>query len=290
MSAGQSPISASPYLGGLLVFFVRALRSYLPLVVLLPLAAAVVAFIVAGRIPPAYVAQASIQIGRVDGAQLLDPQIVTSRLNSQAFNQRMLASMMNSPEGSHGRQSVLATLTARPGSAGNVDVVARASDAQQARRALDVTVQLLNEEQEKLAQPLLAGIKEQLASSEAEIASLSRDREKLSTLVKTIEEDPGDAATARFRSAWLMELVSRNDRQLAEARAARSVLASRLGLAKTYLSELLDGAFVSPTELSPHKTLIAGEVAVLTLFICILFALMRYPKSTGQTSVLGHPR
>jgi uncharacterized protein involved in exopolysaccharide biosynthesis len=142
-------------------------------------------------------------------------------------------------------------------------------------------VQLLNEEQDRVAGPLLADIKEQLVTSEANIASLLQARETLSTLVKALEAQPGDTASAAFRSVWLLDLASRGEQRLAGARAERYALASRLGSWKTYPSAIVDGAFVSPAYVSPRTTAIAGGAGALTLLLCILFALMRYPRNIG---------
>jgi hypothetical protein len=280
MSAEQGLISGDRYLGGLLVFFVRAVRHYLLLVILLPLAVAALAFFIARQLPPVYGTQASIRIGRVDGSELLSPQAAASRINSQAFKQRVLRSMNISLSDDQAARLVLTGLAARPDVSDAVVVGARGSTVQQVRQVLDVTVQLLNEEQERVAGPLLADIKEQLATSDANIASLLQARESLSTLAKAFDAQSGDAASASFRAVWLLDLVSRSEQRLTSARAERQGLASRLGSWRNYPTNLLDGAFVLAAYLSPRTAAIAGVAGALTLLICILFALMRQPRNT----------
>jgi hypothetical protein len=281
MSAEQSLISGDRYLGGLLVFLLQAVRKYLLLVILLPLVVMASAFFIARHLAPVYGVQAGIRIGRVDGAESLSPQAAASRINSLAFKQRVLQSMnIPSGDGQLGRL-VSAGLAARQETSDVVAVGARGSTTQQVRQVLDITVQLLNEEQQRVGGPLLADIKEQLATSDANIASLLQARESLTTLTKSLEVPTGDAAAASFRAVWLLDLVSRSELRLDAARAERRALASRLGSWRTYPSALVDGAFVTPVNVAPRAMAIAVVAGMLTLLICILFVLMRQPKNTG---------
>lgn len=276
MSAEQSLISGNGYLGGLLGFSLQAVRNYLVMVIALPLLVTALAFVIARQLPPVYGAQASIRIGRVDGTDLLSPQAAASRINSQPFRQRMLQTIKLPRED---YQSV--GVSARPETSDTIVVGARASTTQQVQRILDVTVQLLNDEQERVAGPLLSDIKEQLASNDANIASLLQARDSLSGLAKGLEAQSGDAASTSYRAVWLLDLSSRVEQRLTNARAERYALASRLGSWKTYPTAIVDGAFVSSAQVSPRTMAIAGIAGVLTLLGCILFALLRHPRNIG---------
>src|SRR6266702_1898997 len=152
MDSKQGLISEDTYLGGVLAFFFQAVRKYFLLVILLPLAVAVLAYFSAQQLPPVYGAQASIRLGRVDGVAFLSPQAAAVRINSQAFKQRVLQAT-NVPQRSDLARMIAAGLVAGPEAAESVTLGAQASSTQQVQQVLEVTMKLLNEEQDKVGGP-----------------------------------------------------------------------------------------------------------------------------------------
>jgi hypothetical protein len=287
MSVEQGPISADQYVGGLLMFFYRAVRRNLLLVIILPVVVAALAFAIARQFPPVYGAQASIRLGRFDGAELMSLQSAVARINSPTFKQRALQAM-NLPVVGKDRaaQLVAGSLTARSETSDMVAVTVNAPTVQQVRQALDVTVQLLNEEQDRIRQPLMADINEQLANIDANIVSLSQARDSLSAAAKAIEAQPADPASAGFRTVWLLDLASRNEQRLTIAKAERHAMVARLGSWKTYPTTLLDGTFLSPRVVSVSSARIAIVAGLAMLLACILYALMREPRG-GHRKLAG---
>lgn len=284
MDSKQGLMSEDRYLGELLAFFFQAVRKYLLMVILLPPVVAVLAYFLAQQLPPVYGAQASIRLGRADGVAILSPQAAAARINSKAFKQRVLQSI-NVPLQSDLARTVAGGLVAGSEAADSVTLGAQASSAQQVRQVLEVTVQLLNEEQDKAGAPLVADIKEQLAASDAKISGLLQAQENLLKRVDPKETQSGDAASASFRAIWLLDLVSRNEERLAGARVDRQGLVSRLGSWRNYPTTLTDGAFISAIPVSPRVVAIAAVAGMLTFLICILFALMRQPKNADALAV-----
>ncbi len=90
MSDARSMISGDQYLGGLLMFFWRAVRRHLFLVLLLPLVAMAVGYFTALQLPPVQVAQGHIRLGRMDGAEATSLLGAVSRVNSPSFKQRIV--------------------------------------------------------------------------------------------------------------------------------------------------------------------------------------------------------
>ena len=71
MSASPSSVPGDQYLLGLFMFLCRTIRANLFLTVLLPLASMAIAYVAAQWMPIVYTAQASIRIGKVDGAEAI---------------------------------------------------------------------------------------------------------------------------------------------------------------------------------------------------------------------------
>ena len=175
MSASPSTVPGDQYLIGLFTFLCRTIRANLFLTVLLPLASMTIAYVAALQVMPiVYAAQASIRIGRVDGAEAISLTGAVSRINSLSFKQRVVQGM-NFPaaEGARPAQLIFGSLTAKQETAVDmVSVSVQATTAQQARDIVAVAVALLNEEQRKIQEPLETNIKEQVATYDATISSL----------------------------------------------------------------------------------------------------------------------
>lgn len=275
-------ISGDHYLGGLLLFFYRTIRRHLLLLVLPTVVVAALAFVVARQLPEVYSAQVSLRIGQVDGAATMNVQDTVLRINSPSFKRHVLQSMNFPADDDRSAQLVLTSLTARPETANTVAVFVRATTEQDVRRALDVTVRLLNEEQEKIRGPLIADVNQQLATSDANIARLLQAKDSASALMKATFDAPApDSAAAISQRIWLLDLVSRNEQQLANAQTDRRTLAMRLSPLRTFPTALVDVDSVAPAlvSLRPKTAMIVG--GALTFLACLLYALALRPKTAG---------
>jgi hypothetical protein len=282
MSASPSTVPGDQYLLGLFMFLCRTIRANLFLTVLLPLASITIAYIAAQRMPIVYTAQASIRIGRVDGADAISLVGAVSRINSLSFKQRVVQGM-NFPaaEGPRPAQLIFGSLTARQETAADtVSVSVQATTAQQARDIMAVAVALLNEEQRKIQEPLETDIKQQLATYDATISSLLETRESLAVLTKEdTKAASGDPVLVSLRRVWLSDLVSRNEQRLAAARSERHVLSARLGGWRTYPTALLDELFVSSGFAHARPATIAIIAGAVVFLIFLFRAMLREPKA-----------
>lgn len=278
MNEPQIIISKESYLSGLIATLFQALRPRILLVILLPIVVALVVFGLSHLLPSAFEAQASVRIGRIDGAEVMTLQTAVVRVNSLSFKQRVLRAL-NLPD-TEERQArlIYSSLSAKGETSDTIAVNVQASSPQQVGQVFDAVVQFLNEDQKWLREPLIADINEQLVTVDATIAELTRTRESLTALGKSMADvQSHDAASAAFRSVWLFDLVARNEQRLDAAKAERHALAVRLGSWRTYQTATVDGAFILPKQVSPRplrKALIMGG---LTLLGCVLYALWRAP-------------
>jgi hypothetical protein len=274
-------VPGDQYLGGLFLFFGRAIRKHLLVMTLLSLIVMAVTYFAALQLPTVYTAQGSIRIGRVDGAEAISPIAAVSRINSPSFKQRVIqATTLPAGDGNQPAQLILGNLSARQETAGTVAVSVRATTAQQVRDALAAVVNLLNEEQRRTLGPLETDIKEQLAASETSIASLLETRDLLSSLAredsKGAHSDPAFAALLRL---WLSDLDSRNEHRLAAAKAEQRALSARLGAWKNYPTALLDDAFVSQGFALARPITIAVFAGGVIFLLLVLSALLRESKA-----------
>jgi hypothetical protein len=279
MSVSPRMVPGDQYLSGLWMFLFRTIRANLFLIFLLPLASMLIAYVAALQMPTVYAAQGSVRIGRVDGAEAISLMGMVSRINSLAFKQRVVLGM-NFPEDTRPARLIFSSLAARQETTDAVGVRVQATTAQQARDILAAAVDLLNEEQRKIRDALEADIKEQLATSDATIASLLETRASLSALAKEESRDaPGDPASAMLRRVWLSDLVSRNEQRLVAARSERHVLSTRLGAWRTYPTALLDEPFVLPGFAIASPLTIAIFTGAVVFLIFLLRAMLREPKT-----------
>lgn len=281
MSEERTLISGHQYLGGLLIFLYRAVRNRLPLMIVVTLLVTVSAYFAAPQPALIYGAQASIQIGRVAGADAMGLQAAVARVNARSFKRQVLQSM-NLPAVENDRASRLffEGLTAKSEASGTLTVNILGASEQQARQALDVVVRLLNQDQEKVSEPMLADINAQIAERDANIVSLTKAREALLALTKasTTDAKPEGQADDDLRSVLVLDLLSRNENMLLTARAERRELASRLGSWNTYPTAIVDDVLVSSSPGSPRPSRIALLAGGFTFAGFLLYALMRARK------------
>jgi hypothetical protein len=281
MSEQRSLVSGDQYLAGLVIFFYQAVRKQLLLVILVPLAVMAITFFASQQLSPIYAGQASVRIGRVDGTEAISLQAAVARINSQAFKERVLRSMNLPTTGDDPpAQLIFGSLTARPETSDSLVVSVRADSNEHLRQGLQVTVRLLNDEQEKIQGPVFEDLRAQLTVVDANIAKLSETRESLLALTKasiaqaTPGAQPGGREPVALQSVFLSDLVSRNEERLFNARTTRLALAARLNSWKTYPTTIVDDIFVSRTPIFPRSllmTFFAGGVAFLGL---LLYALL----------------
>lgn len=269
MRVSPNAVPGDQYLGGLFVFLCRAIRDHLFLTVLLPLVAAVIAYVAALQLPPVYTAQGNVRIGRVDGTEAASIAGVVSRLNSLSFKHRVIEAMGLPPASDRAAQLIFQSLAAKQQAVDTLAVSVGAPGAQQARDAAATVVSLLDEEQRKVKELLEADVKEQLATSEATIAGLLETKDTLAALVKENPQGASvDPTSLVLRSVWLADLIARNEQRLAAAKAERQVLSAKLGVWKTYPPTLLDGFFVSSAvAVRPAMMAFLAGGAVFVLFL-----------------------
>ena len=249
----------------------------------LPTAAAMaVAFFVARQLPPAYGMQVSMRMGKVDGSEAVNAQDTLLRINSPSFKRRVLQSMNFSADNDRSAQLVLTSLTARPETANTLALFVRAATKQDVRRAVDVTIRLLNQEQEEIRAPLIADIKQQLAASDANVVRLLQARDSASALTKAaFDAPPPESAAAISQRILLLDLVSRNEQKLASEQADRRALAMRLSPLRTYPTALVDADSAAPARMSFRTSTAMLVAGALTLLVCLLYALTHQPRIAG---------
>jgi hypothetical protein len=274
-------VSAAQYLGGLLTFLYKEVHRRLIFIGLLTAAAVGIAFFVSRFLPQAYSAPASVRLGHVDSDEVTSPQAAAARINSPSFKQRVLQSM--EPTAGDGRAAKMAavTFTARPESSDTININVQASDKGQVSQALDVIVRLLNEEQDRFGEPVIADIKEQLTASDANVASLLQMQQSLTAQTKMLPETSSQNVDPR--ALWLLDLVSRNEQQLAAATAERRALAARLGPWRSYPTTLVDSAFIVPVLISSRPATLMIVAGMLTFLACLLYLLTFARRPAGST-------
>lgn len=277
-----------PYLSGLLLFFVQSVRKRWLLLVGMTVATMVPAFLVASRLPPAYEAQAIVRGGRLDGGESMNMQTLVSQVNSPPFKQRLAQSMGFPGKAGRSPQLISSSLVARPEGADAMLISLRAADPHDVQNALATTARLLNEDREEIRASFVAQMNAQLAAIDATVSELLQERERAQALIKSqSESNSSDSDASALRAVWLLNLMQHNGERLAALRAERLALTARLGLWRTYPAALIDGAFVTPGQVSPRPFAAMFVVGGLTLLVGVLYALVRQSRPGSRNPVAG---
>jgi hypothetical protein len=276
MSEERTPISGHQYLVGLFIFLYRAVRNRLPVIIVVTLLVAVIAYFATPRPEQIYGAQARVQIGRVAGTEAMSGQAAVARVNAPVFKRRVVQSMNLPPGDDRDARVILDGLVAGPDTADTIVLNSRAYSEEQARHALELAISRLNTEQDRIAKPAIADIQEQIAEIDANIANLSKVQAAIWPLMKVpapstqSEIEKGDP-----RSVQLLDILSHNEQALTAARAARRGIVSQLSTWKTFPTAIVDDEIlVSSAALSPRPSKIAFLAGGFTFVGFLLYALL----------------
>lgn len=275
MGEDRGPISGDQYLGGLFVFVYQAIRKHLLLIVAAALVVAAIAYFATPRPAPIFEVQTSIKKGKAAGVDLTDLQNTVARINAPSFRRHLLQLLNLSITDRAGRL-ISDSLTAKAETSDLLGVSLRSTNEEQGRRALDLVVKALNDEQEEIAKPLLSDTKEQVAEIDANIASLSKIQGTLQQALLSTAKAPGaggasDTQAPDLRGVWLLDALSRNEQALIDARAERRDLASRLKKASSYPTAIVDDVIVSSIPTSPRPSRIALLAGLFTFLGAVVF-------------------
>ena len=187
------------------MFLCRSIRQHWLLTVLLPLLAMTVAYLAALQLPPVYVAQGSVRLGRVDGGEAVSLAGAVTRINSPSFKQRVVRSMnLSGAESARAAALTFASLVAKQETP---DTVAVAFVRPPPASESDGSVVSLPKRSSRDDGALMADIKQQLAAGDANIVSPLQARR----VVGPCEEEPKTSCRTGIGNAavaWLSDLVS----------------------------------------------------------------------------------
>src|SRR5437867_6159382 len=124
MRDSPGAVPGDQYLGGLLMFVYRTIRTNVLLTIVLPLIAMAIAYMVALQLPSVYAAQGTVRIGRVDGAETVSLPSVLTRINSPAFKHHLIQAL-KLPSNSDAARLVAGSTTAKQEATDTMVVSAR---------------------------------------------------------------------------------------------------------------------------------------------------------------------
>lgn len=272
MNDTSASISSVAYVGGMLAFLGRSVRVRLLLIVLGTLITMLAVFLVDRMRTPVYLAEGTIRLGRIDGADIMPMPATAVHMNSMPFERRVAEAVGSAKDGGDAFNG----FTVRPETPELASISVSGPSEQRVTEALQAIVRTLNTDQEKLRSPVLAELKTQMAMIDANIASLTKVRETLGSTDTITPSASGDAASLALLRVWLLDLLSRNEEKLAAANNERRALATRIGPSKTYPATLNDDASIRQVSPRPARNaILAGAIALLAL---LLYAMMSGPK------------
>jgi hypothetical protein len=285
---GQSraEISVDRYLGGLLMFMYQESRRYLIATVLSALMVGLIAYFSTPRTAPVYGAQALVQLGAAGGQQLATKVAAAASINAPPFQKQVLQAVGASADDPNFARFIADSLSNRTDNTDLISVNVRAADEQRVRQVFEVMLRLLNEKQEKLREPLLARVNARAVTLDTYIASLTKTRDSLLALAKEAVADPSRSAEGTSPSllaVLLLDLMAKNDKELASTRTEKEAVQELLGETRTYPTRIADDDLrVSLIGGSGRPLRTALLAAAITLVGFMLFALIRDRKAIRQ--------
>ncbi|EJN12813.1 hypothetical protein PMI42_03819 [Bradyrhizobium sp. YR681] len=274
MNDTSASISSVAYVGGMLANFNQTVRSRLPLLIVGTLVAMLVVFLADRARAPLYVAEATMRLGRLDGADVMQAQSTAIHMGSAAFKRRVEDAMP--PSSGDDKGQVLDSLSVRPQTFDLLSLSVYGASEQAANAALQAAVRVLNADQEKIRTPLLAEFNIQMAMVEANIASLMKVRESLASADSISPSASADPASLALRRVWLLDLQARNEEKLAAATNDRRALATRLGPSKSFPAALSDD--VTIRQVSPRPVRHAFFAGAIVLLALLLYTMLSRPS------------
>ncbi len=267
------------YFGGLFAFFYRAIRPRLLLAIAAALVAMIIAYVLTPRPVSIYGAKASVRLGRLAGSEIMSTNATVALVNSLSFKQRLLQSI-NLPEKDDRAVRVISdSLRAVLDTSDTIVIEVSALEEQQARDAIGAVVPLLNDEQDRMRQPVLNDINAQIAETKEDISEIKQIQQNIRALIGT----PSPAASSSdvgkgADQAQLFDTLSRNEQSLVNLRASLRDLISRATPEKTYKAAVVGDIVVSPAPLSPRSSRVAILAGLLTFVGFLLYGLLRQPQ------------
>ncbi|OAF01238.1 hypothetical protein AYJ54_29630 [Bradyrhizobium centrolobii] len=276
MNDTSASISSVDYVGGMLGYLGQSVRARLRLIVLGTLIAMLVVFVVDRTRPAVYSAEATMQLGRVDGADVMPMQSTVLHMNSAPFRRRVAEAIGSAGGGDKAEERLFDNFTVRPQTSDLASLTVNGPSEQRTTEALQAILRTLNADQEKLRLPVLEELNTQMALIDANVASLMKVRETLASMDAVAPSSSTDPASLALRRVWLLDLVSRNEDRLAVATSERRALATRIGPSKTYPATLGDDVTIRQVSPRPFRyAAFAGAIALLAL---LLYAMMSKPR------------
>jgi hypothetical protein len=271
----NNDIMGADYIGGLIGTLVRAIRRQLVVVIAFPVLAMATAYYLGSSAPRLYEAQASIKMGRTDGTELVGLQNTISRLNSPAFKARVAGAAVAQSLDRDEVAIITSTLAVRAEAQEVASIKAQALKEQDLRQVFELVVRLLNEDVDKMREPFVEDVTQQLKMLDDTIDTLSRRREALSALEKSASDaNPQGYDKSSFGLIWANDLISRNEDQLRNAKTARQAVASRVGPWRTYPATQVDAGFIVSGQIAPRPMRTVLPIGGLVFVLCVLYALL----------------
>lgn len=276
MNDTSASISSVAYVGGMLAYLGQSVRARLLLIVLGTLIAMLVVFLVDWTRPAVYSAEATMRLGRVDGADVMPMAATALHMNSKPFKRRLAEAFGSAAGGDKDGEQPFNSLSVRPETPELASVTVSGPSEQRVTEALQAIIRILNADQEKLRSPVLAELNTQIAIIDANIAGLTKVRETLVSTDSVTPSASSDAASMALLRVWLLDLLSRNEERLAAATNERRAFATRVGPSKTYPATLNDDATIR--QISPRPVRNAVFAGAIALLVLLLYAMMAKPK------------
>ncbi len=280
MTVSDNPSTFSEQQGVSLVDVLGILVTFRWLVIGAPIAAVVIAIAVLLVLRPRWEATAVIQVGQIwQGSSASGPVLVESparsveRMRFRPFQTAVLAKL-GIPQNETDPSYALFThsVSARVISGTDlIEIKVRAFSREQATSWAEATIQQLKVSHDRLFDPVILRVKQQLEHVKRQIDIVEAGRQEL---LRTSELKPQVDPGARFSENLLLaNLLLQNEQELADLRLRSLTLEEQLNPAKTYPTSLLDSVYVPAKPGYPRKGLVLVAAAVLGLMLGIGIAL-----------------
>lgn len=262
----------------------KVFRASIKQLLLATVLGAVIALAIAQFLAPKWTGKATIQVGQITTlgqTRLIEALLTTvERLNLPSFRTDVLKSLgLPSPDSGYNEATlVFDSMRATPSRGGDVlNLQVSAFSREQAAKALQASVALLDGTHRSLFQPILERMKADLANTTARLANTEREYDQTYRALKAGSTQA--TGTVGTRDILTSNVLSTLQQQILELKKHKEQLEDGLDPARSYPTRIMGDVYVPKRPGTPGKLFVVAAGALLGLFVGLAIAFFRHEQS-----------
>ncbi|TPQ39675.1 Wzz/FepE/Etk N-terminal domain-containing protein [Cupriavidus pinatubonensis] len=263
----------------------KTFRASIKQLLLATVLGALIALAITQFLTPKWTGMVTVQVGQIaapgQAPRLIETQLTTIvRLNLPSFRTDVLKSLgLPSPDSGHKEATLLFdSMRATPSKGADVlNLQVSAFSREQAAKALQASVALLDGSHRSFFQPSLERMKADLAKTTAKLADAEREYDQTYRALKSGSTQA--TGTVGTRDILTSNVLSTLQQQILELKNHKAQLEDGLDPARSYPTRVIGEVYVPKRPSTPGKLLVVAAGALLGLFVGLAIAYLPHARS-----------